>query len=47
MSYVINGLIDFLVSLLAFAIWTHFDLEGWYEQRRIARGRKLEEKRNG
>lgn len=45
MSYVINGIIDFAMSMLAFAIWTHFDFEGWWEQRRIEHGRKLDEKR--
>jgi hypothetical protein len=42
----LNAAEEFAVSLAAFAVWTHFDLDGWFRQRHIERGRKLEEKRN-
>lgn len=36
--------LNFCGSLVAFIVWTHLDAEGWWEQRRIERGRRLDQR---
>lgn len=31
-------------SLAALAIWFHFDIEGWWQQRRLEHGKRLDER---
>jgi hypothetical protein len=44
LHHLLNLAEDFAASMAAFVIWTHYDFEGWWEQRRIEHGRRLEEK---
>lgn len=31
-------------SWLALMVWFHFDFDGWWEQKRIERGRRMDER---
>lgn len=33
-----------LGNLISLAAWFHFDVEGWWEQRRLAHGKNLDER---
>jgi hypothetical protein len=41
MTYVLNGIIDFVMSMVALFVWFHWDLEGWFETRRHSRMMKV------
>lgn len=44
LAAVVDILTSFIGSMIALVIYMHYDLEGWYEQRRIRRGEKLDRK---
>lgn len=35
-----TGVLDFIMSLLAFVVVLHYDFEGWWQQKHIERERK-------
>lgn len=35
---------SFVGGMLALAIWVHWDLEGWWEQRRLRHGKTLDQR---
>lgn len=37
-------LTSFIGSMFSLVLWMHYDLEGWWEQRRLANGKKLDER---
>ena len=37
---IVSLLCSFTGSMLSLAVWFHYDLEGWWEQRRRSRGPK-------
>lgn len=43
-GFLIGTLSSFIGSMVALALWMHYDLEGWWEQRRLAHGKKLDER---
>lgn len=43
LEWIGTGALDFAMSLLAFVIALHFDFEGWWQQRHIRKGKKMDE----
>jgi hypothetical protein len=35
---------SFIGNMLSLALWFHFDIEGWWEQRRLAHGKTLDQR---
>lgn len=34
----------FIGNMFSLAIWFHYDIEGWWEQRRLKHGKKLDQR---
>lgn len=45
LEWIAAGILDFVCSLAAFATWTHFDMDGWWEAYHIRRGKSKEQRR--
>ena len=44
LTFGIGSLTSFIGSMFALALWMHYDLEGWWEQRRLAHGKRQDER---